>query len=177
MISRILKFELLGMVFISLLGSFLHFTFQLSHKFWLVGLFSAVNESTGEHLKLAVVPAILWVILERKVFKLKVNNFLFAKAIGIWLMPILIVVFFYGYKAVLGHHNLVLDIGIFILAVIIGQTVSHKIMTLPEFSQKFSAISFASIVVLFLAFAIFTFYQPHIFLFQDPISGGYGILK
>lgn len=176
---------MLGIVFISFLGSFLHFTFQLSHKFWLVGIFSAVNESTWEHLKLAIIPAILWAILEGKVFKLKanpstslrVNNFLCAKAAGIWLMPILIVVFFYGYKAILGYHNLALDIGIFILAVIIGQIVSYKIMALPEFSQKFNAISFISIVILFLVFVIFTFYPPHFFLFQDPVSNGYGIIK
>ena len=165
------------MVFISLLGSFLHFTFQLSHKFWLVGIFSAVNESTWEHLKLAVVPAILWAILESKVFKLKASNFLFAKAAGIWLMPISIIIFFYGYKAILGYHNLLLDISIFILSVIIGQIISYKIMTLPEFSQRFNAISFISIIILFLVFAIFTFYPPHFFLFQDPISGGYGIIK
>ncbi len=114
---KLLKFEILGIFFISLLGSFLHFTFQLSHKFWLVGIFSAVNESTWEHLKLAVIPAILWAILESRVFKLKANNLLCAKAAGIWLMPVLIVVFFYGYKAILGYHNLALDIGIFILAV------------------------------------------------------------
>lgn len=165
------------MIFISLLGSFLHFTFQLSSKFWLVGVFSAVNESTWEHLKLAVVPAILWAILERKFFKLKTNNFLCAKAAGIWLMLILIVVFFYGYKAVLGHHNLALDIGIFILAVIIGQTVSYKIMALPEFSHKFNAVSLVSIIVLFLIFVVFTFCPPQIFLFQESLSGGYGIIK
>ena len=175
--SKILKFELLGIVFISIFGSLLHFTFAWLNRFWLAGIFSAINESTWEHLKLAVVPAILWTVLENRIFKLKVNNFFCAKATGTWLMPILIIVFFYGYKAILGHHNLVLDIGIFILAVIIGQIISYKIITIPEFSQEFSAISLVSIVILFLAFAIFTFYPPHVFLFQDPISGGYGILK
>jgi len=177
MISRILKFEIIGILFISFLGSFLHFTFNLANKFWLVGIFSAVNESTWEHLKLAVIPAILWAVLENKVFKLKNPNFLFAKAVGIYLMPILIVVFFYGYKAILGHHNLILNITIFFIAVIIGQIVSYKIMTLPEFPRKFNAVFLLSLIILLLVFIVFTFYPPHVFLFQDSISGQYGIIK
>jgi ABC-type cobalamin transport system permease subunit len=177
MISKILKFEIAGMFFISFLGSFLHFTFNLANKFWLVGIFSAVNESTWEHLKLAVIPAILWAVLESKVFKLKGPNFLFAKAVGIYLMPILIIVFFYGYKAILGHHNLLLDIAIFFIAVIIGQIVSYKIMSRPEFSRRFKTVSLLSLVILLLIFVFFTFYPPHIFLFRDSLSGQYGIIK
>jgi len=173
--SKILKFEILGIVFISLAGSLLHFTFNLLNRFWLAGAFSAVNESTWEHLKLAVIPALIWALLESRVFKGKANNFLCAKASGIYLMPILIVVFFYSYTAILGYNLLALDISIFVAAVAIGQIVSYKIMMLPEFSQKFNAVSLLSLIILLLAFVVFTFYPPRIFLFQDPISGGYGI--
>jgi len=173
--NRVLKFEILGIVFISLAGSLLHFTFNLLNRFWLVGAFSAVNESTWEHLKLAVIPTLIWALLESRVFKGKANNFLCAKASGIYLMPILIVVFFYSYTALLGHNFLAADISIFILAVVIGQIVSYKIMTLPEFSRKFNAISLLSLIILLLAFVVFTFYPSHFFLFQDPISEGYGI--
>jgi len=175
--SKILKFEILGMIFISIFGSLLHFTFNFANKFWLVGAFSAVNESTWEHLKLAIVPAIVWIILESKVFKLKANNFLFAKALGAYLMPILIVVLFYSYTAILGYNLLVFDISTFVVAVIIGQIVSYKIMMHREFSGKFNFVWFLSLVVLFLVFVIFTFYPPHNFLFQDSISGLYGIIK
>lgn len=175
--SRILKFEIWGMVFISILGSLLHFTFGWLNRFWLAGIFSAVNESTWEHLKLAVIPAILWTIFEGRVFKGRVNNFLFAKAVGVYLMPILIVVFFYSYKAILGHNLLVIDISIFILSVIIGQILSYKIMSLPEFAGKFNKISFLAITILLLAFVVFTFYPPHIFIFKDPVFGQYGITK
>ena len=177
MISKILKFEILGIFFVSFLGSFLHFTFNLANKFWLVGVFSAVNESTWEHLKLAVIPAILWAVLESKAFKLKANNFLFAKAVGIYLMPILIAVFFYSYKAILGYNLLVFDISVFMISVILGQIASYKIMARQEFSQKFKKASFLALTIILLAFIVFTFYPPHFFLFQDPISGLYGIIK
>jgi len=175
--SKILKYEILGMVFISVFGSLLHFTFNWLNRFWLAGAFSAVNESTWEHLKLAVVPAILWLVLESRIFKGAAANFLLAKAVGTYLMPILIVLFFYSYKAILGHNLLVFDISVFVLSVIIGQIVSYKIMTRPEFSQKFNAVCFLSLTILFLAFVLFTFYPPHFFLFNDPVSGQYGIIN
>lgn len=175
--SRILKLEISGIFFISLLGSFLHFTFDLADKYWLVGAFSAVNESVWEHLKLAVIPAVLWAVLESRLFKIKNPNFLFAKAAGISLMPVSIIVFFYSYKAVLGGHNLLLDIAVFFLAVIVGQLASYKIMGLPSFSRKCQTISLAFLIMLLLAFAAFTFYPPRLFLFEDPVSGHYGIIK
>jgi len=175
--SKFLKFEILGMVFISLFGSFLHFTFNLLNRFWLVGVFSAVNESTWEHLKLAVIPAILWAVLESRAFKLRANNFLFAKAVGTYLMAILIVVFFYSYKAILGYNLLVFDISVFVTSVILGQIASYKIMARQEFSRKFNKASFLALTIILLAFIVFTFYPPHFFIFQDPISGLYGIIK
>jgi len=174
---KILKIEMLGILFISAFGSLLHFTFNWLNRFWLAGTFSAVNESTWEHLKLAVVASIIWAILESKVFKVKAPNFLFAKFVSIYLAPILIALFFYSYKAILGHNLLAIDISIFVLAVIISQIVSYKIMVLPEKSQKLKAISFALLGLLLIAFVIFTFYPPHFFLFRDSVSGGYGIIK
>jgi len=56
---KILKLEIWGMVFISAFGSLLHFVFNWLNRFWLAGAFSAVNESTWEHLKLAVVAGVV----------------------------------------------------------------------------------------------------------------------
>jgi hypothetical protein len=175
--TKILKWEIGGAIFISLFGSLLHFVFNWSGRFWLVGAFSAVNESTWEHLKLAVVPAIIWLLLERKVLKFEAKNFLLAKAIGIFAMPILIVALFYSYTAILGDNFLVLDIGTFFLAVIIGQIISYKIMKAPEFSQKYNLICIFAIVILLSAFVVFTYFPPKFFLFHDPVSGGYGIAE
>jgi hypothetical protein len=85
LIKKILKLEILGAFFIIFLGSLLHFTYKWSGRFWLVGIFSAVNESTWEHLKLAVFPATLWFLFEwRWLKKEKIPNFVFAKVKGIF---------------------------------------------------------------------------------------------
>ena len=61
---KIFAYELAGIVFIIILGSLLHFTFEFSGGNPVVGVFSAVNESIWEHLKLAFWPAILFALIE-----------------------------------------------------------------------------------------------------------------
>ena len=163
------------MIFIIILGSVLHFTFALSDYNLLVGAFSAVNESVWEHLKLGFWPALFYAAIEYRLLKELPNNFLFAKAVGIYVIPIAITVMFYSYTAVLGEDLFIMDIMIFILAVIIGQIVSYKLLTNKNSGENLNKISLIAIIILGLAFVLFTYYPPELPPFRDPISGEYGI--
>jgi hypothetical protein len=172
---RVLFYELAGIVFIVILGSLLHFTFEWSGGQAVVGVFSAVNESVWEHLKLGYWPALVFALIEFKYLKESTGNFLFAKTVGIYLIPITIVAIFYSYTAFLGESILVIDISSFIVAVIVGQLVSYRLLTgktLPNNLAKFSLIA---LLLLGLAFVLFTFYPPPLGLFQDPITREYGL--
>lgn len=166
--NKILKLELWGILFIVILGIILHFTFDWSGKNFFVALFSAVNESVWEHLKLAVMPAIFWMLIEMRFLRKKPSNFLFAKTKGIYLMPFLIIIFFYLYKAILGKNYLILDILIFILAVILGQLFSYKLMFWRELPKILNKIALIFLIILLVSFVIFTFYPPNVFLFKNP---------
>ena len=54
--NKLLKFQIFSVIFIWLLGTILHFTYEWSNKNTIVAAFSAVNESTWEHLKLLFFP-------------------------------------------------------------------------------------------------------------------------
>ncbi|UCD96035.1 MAG: hypothetical protein JSV35_05955 [Candidatus Bathyarchaeota archaeon] len=172
---RILMYEVMGIPFIILLGSLFHFTFELSGNHAIVGVFSAVNESVWEHLKLGYWPALAYAIFEYRYMKKSTNGFMTAKAVGIYTIPTLIIIFFYTYTVFL-EDLLILDILTFILAVIIGQLISYKLLTLKRSLQTYEKLSLIPVIVLGLAFVIFTFYPPRLPIFQDPITGGYGIL-
>ena len=173
--KSILIFELFGIVLIVLVGSALHFTFELSGGNPLVGVFSAVNESVWEHLKLSFWPALLYAIVEYRYLKRKTSNFFFAKAVSIYLMPLIIVSFFYTYRTFI-EENLILDIPIFILAVAIGQLTSYKLMSWKGKPKIYIKTSIIALILLASLFIIFTFYPPQLPIFQDPISGEYGIV-
>lgn len=173
MARKPLAWELAGVVFIVLLGSFMHFTFELSGNNPIVGSVSAVNESTWEHLKLSVFPALLFALIESRFVANK--NFLPAKALGTSLMPVSIVALFYGYHVFM-PGSLFIDILIFVIAVIIGQAASCLAMASERDLGRYSRLSLAILILLPVAFMVFTFYPPYLFLFQDPITGGYGII-
>jgi len=174
--KRILRWELGGIGFIVVLGSLLHFAFEWSGGAIPVAWIAAVNESVWEHLKLGFWPALVYAALEYGRFGKSANNFPFAKTLGICLIPITIVGLFYAYTAILGHDLLIVDIAIFVVAVIVGQLVSYKLLTaspLPERLNRFAPIALA---VLGILFVLFTFYPPHLHLFWDSGTGGYGIV-
>jgi hypothetical protein len=164
------------MVVIIILGTLLHFTFEWSGFQEIVGVFSEVNESVWEHLKIAFMPSILWLIIEYRYLYKRTNNFFFAKALGIYAIMIIIPVIFYTYTIFI-EHNLTIDVISFMFAIIVGQLVSHKVLTFKKLPKNLKLISIIALIVLGLAFVVFTFYPPKIPLFQDPVTGDYGIIK
>jgi hypothetical protein len=172
----VLMYELVGMVFIIVLGSVLHFTFEWSGSQPVVGVFSAVNESVWEHLKLVYWPAFLFLLVEYlPLKKAAVANFFLAKTVGVYLMVLIIPAVFYSYTAFTGESILAVDIGSFVVAVVVGQLASFKLLTHRRLSEKFVWVSLAALVALGIAFAVFTFVPPHLGVFRDPVTGGYGI--
>jgi hypothetical protein len=174
---RVLFYELTGIVFIIVFGSILHFTFEWSGGQAVVGAFSAVNESVWEHLKLGFWPAVAFALIEFRYLKKSTSNFLLAKTVSIYLIPITIVVIFYSYTAILGESVLAIDILSFILAVIVGQLVGYRVMTGKTLTYNIvDKVALIALILLGLAFVVFTFLPPQLGLFQDPITGGYGIV-
>jgi hypothetical protein len=174
--KSIFWYELAGMVFIIILGSMLHFTFEWSGYQPIVGVFSAVNESVWEHLKIAFWPTLFYLIFEYGYLYKKSNNFFFAKAVGIYLIIIVIPIIFYSYTFFF-EENILIDIGSFIFAIIFGQYISYRLLTRNKLTKTFELIAVMTIIILTLAFIVFTFFPPQIQLFQDPISGDYGIIN
>jgi hypothetical protein len=173
--KKVLIWELAGAIFIAALGSLLHFTFEWFNHWKPIGAFSAVNESVWEHLKLGFWPALLFLVIEYKFINSRTNNFFTAKAAGIYLIPITIIILFYSYTAILGRHLLFIDISIFFISVFLGQFVSYKLLKIHKLSKVFEFVSIFLIILLAVLFVVFTFYPPNIGFFMDPRWGGYGI--
>jgi hypothetical protein len=173
--TRVLVWELAGIVFIVVLGTLLHFVFEWSGRAIPIAPIAAVNESVWEHLKLGFWPALIYAALEYSRFGRSANNFPLAKTLGIYLIPITIVVLFYLYTAILGHDLLEADIAIFVVAVIVGQLVSYKLLIASPVPERFNRFAPIALAVLGILFVLFTFYPPQLPLFRDSVAGAYGI--
>ena len=96
-----------------MLGTLLHFTYDLSGGNKIVGAFSAVNESTWEHLKLIFFPMILFSVFEYFLAKDKGNCFISSKVLGTISGMILIVALFYTLTGITGAELGFINIIIF----------------------------------------------------------------
>lgn len=171
--SSILKFEIISSIFVMVVGTLLHFTFGWSNNNPLIGTVSAVNESTWEHLKLLFFPMLISTIIGYFYKGKHIPNYLCSKVLGIILSMSFIVVFFYTYTGIIGTNFAIVDIGSFFIAVALGQYVAYRKMETQFFCNKLVPIII--LLVFCLCFFVFTFFPPHIALFQDPITGMFGI--
>lgn len=169
----IFKFEFFSAIFTLVLGTILHFSFEWSENNLIVGAFSAVNESTWEHLKLVFFPMLISTIVGFIYYKKEFPNYLCVKTKGILLALSFIVIFFYTYTGILGKNLSVLDIGSFIIAVILAEYYTLKNVSNKSTCNNFTAS--ITLIALFLCFIIFTYFPPYIGLFMDPITGNYEV--
>lgn len=163
-----LRFEIYGALFIIALGTLLHFTYAAADELWWVGIFSAMNESVWEHLKLSFWPGAFWTFFLWLNLTSKPSNFWAGRAASLTLTPILIVVGFYGYTAVIGGHLLIMDLALFVFSVAGGQAAAVAVYRARKFSSAVEAASFCLILLLLAAFATLSFHSPRWPLFADP---------
>ena len=173
--KSILKIEIISTIFIIILGVLFHFTFEWSNGNVFVGTFTPVNESIWEHLKLLFFPMVITIIVGYFYEGKNIENYLCAKTFGIIISMIFTIIAYYTYSGVIGRNIDVVNIIIFIFAVIMGQYVSYK-----KIKSKFycnNLVSIIILVIIYLYFLVFTFYPPQIGLFKDPVTGTFGIYK
>ena len=110
---------ILGILFTLIFGTLLHFFYKWSGDNPFVALFSPVNESVWEHLKMLFFPVFLYTMFEIIVLFKTSGRFLTTRIIGILLGMFFILSAFFTYTGICGRHFLVLDILIFILGILI----------------------------------------------------------
>ena len=158
-----------GIFFVLILGSFSHFFYEWSGNNPIIGLFSPVNESTWEHMKLIFFPMLLYsfvtVPMLRNNYPCICSDYLAGTIIGTLLVPVI----FYTYTGILGYHTLVLDIVTFALSVMIAFIVAYR-LALSCRVKSYSAVLYGVVILMFISFMVFSYYPPRIGLFSEPTS-------
>lgn len=103
-----------GFVMTVLGGIMLHFLYGLTNENILVAPFSAVNESTWEHMKLMYFPLLVYALIQSRFFR-EYKCFWCIKLIGITTGLMLIPVLFYTYNGAFGKSPDWLNMTIFFL--------------------------------------------------------------
>ena len=166
--------EVIGAIFIIVIGCLSHFLYDWTHHNKLVGYFTAVNESTWEHLKLVIAPTFLWLIVEYHFYYDNPNLF-FARFISLIVMLLVIPFIFYSYTHVTKKAILFIDISSFIVSIIIGQLVFSKLINITSSNLVLTHIGIIGLIIIFLIYITRTYVPTMNFLHKDPITNKYGI--
>ncbi len=164
---------IISILVISILGTSLHFLYELSDHNKVVGLFAAVNESTWEHIKIALTPAFLWSIVDAFIYGSS-QNYFSAKFISLLSLIIIIPLLFYSYNYIVKKESLVADIVIFYVSIIISQLTFIHIINLEPVSNVVKYISCFGIFIIFGCYMVFTLMPIKNFIFKDPITNKFG---
>ena len=175
---QVLVWELAGILLIVLAGAALHFLFAWTDYWRPAAIIAGVNESTWEHFKIGFWPMLIWALIEYPFLRKITRNYWVAKCAALLVLPLVIAVLFYTYTTVTGHHYLIADVSIFVIAVIAGQTVSYKLLTAEEIGRRWlKGLAVALIAIMVVVYSLLSYYPPRNFLFEHPDTGEYGILE
>ena len=168
--------KLAGFIFTSITGVLLHYLYDWSGQQPVIGLVSAVNESTWEHMKLLFFPMVIFAVIESHASSPQYENYWASKFFGILYGLILIPLLYYTAMGIFGTSPGWFNIAIFFLAALGAYWLELQLL---KDSNKAYPRGFVLFVIALIAFAffIFTFYPPHLPIFQDPLTGKYGICK
>ena len=175
MSKTLLKLDIIGFVFVSVIGTLAHFVFEWSGNNTVVGLFCPINESPWEHLKLIFFPYLIWTVAQYFIMH-KSKNILPAKFIGVFVGMVITLSFFYTYTGIIGKNIDLLNISSFFIGVFCAFAVDYTVIK----SDKLQSVSANIISIILFAvcgtiFILFTFAPPIIPLFKDPVTSSYGI--
>ena len=155
-------------------GTLLHFLYDWTDKNPVAALFSGVNESTWEHMKLLFFSLFFFALVQSRFFRER-KDFWWMKMVGILTGLIFIPVLFYTYNGAFGPSPDWLNITIFFIATAAAFGVEYLLLRTDRLPVWQPWIGFVAVCLVGGLFVLLTFYPPYLPLFHDPVTGQYGI--
>ena len=169
--------QTVGFIFTGVVGTLLHFLFDWTGGNGVVALFSAVNESIWEHMKLFYYPMLIFAFVEYANWGRGVASFWCIKLIGVLIGIVLIPTIYYTYTGILGISVDWLNIAIFFFAAAVAYYMETKLFAKEHPCLIAPDRAFVVLCLIGVVFTVLTFATPKLPFFRDPLTGTYGFQK
>ena len=169
--------QMAGYIFTAVVGTLLHFFFDWTGGSIIAALFSAVNESIWEHMKLLYYPMFLFALVEYRYWGRGMENFWCVKLVGQLVGLAVISVLYYTYTGTLGVEADWFNIAIFFLAAALAFFLETRLFQKEWNLRLNQKTAFFCLCLIGVIFTIFTFRTPQIPFFRDPVTGTYGFMR
>ena len=167
-----MQIYILQFLYISILSTFLHFSYDIMNHIFIFSILGAVNESTWEHLKIGFFPWFTWFFI-RSYFFSYINTY-FGNFIALITFMATICAIFYGSIFIMKRHYLSISIGSFYAGVISGSFFEYLIKDY-NFHPFFEIIGFIGCMLIIIIGITWTYFPMKNFLTIDVRYRMYGI--
>lgn len=163
------RVTLFNIIFTATVGTLLHFVYDWSGQSPIAAIFSAVNESVWEHLKLLFWPvAVLSVVQFFTVYK-DSQSFMLSRFVGMICGMVTIITVYYTVSGVTGSELGFFNVLLFYAAVILTFVLDRVFRKNGLFGGRYSnIIGFILFAVLAVLFSVYSFNPPDAGIFKEP---------
>jgi len=174
--KRLFWWEAAGFLFVAAAGTALHFVYDFSGGRALAAAFSAVNESTWEHMKIFFFPFFLFSVAQLWFLGRNYPNFLAVRTLAILFGLALIPVLYYTYSGTLGFTVGWVNIAIFYAADLAAFLLDFRLLRRGRGGSLWlQVLGLAALWALAFLFVWCTFQPPAFGLWQAPLACFFGI--
>ena len=181
--KRLIRWEVISLLWIIMVGGFMHSVYKLSGYWQPIALIAPVNESIWEHMKMFFWPGLFITIVQYLFMRQRVANFWLAKLVLLALTPVLVFTTFVLYRFIAESMGGLATEGptavLAMLCAIAGQAICCRVIISENSSFSSSPIIPTGYVLLILSFSSFTYFPPKLYLFEHhdnyKPNGQYGL--
>ncbi len=181
--KQLIRWEVISVCWIILVGGFMHSAYKLSGYWQPIALIAPVNESIWEHQKMFFWPGLFITVVQYLFMRQRVANFWLAKLVLLTLTPMLAVTSFVIYVAIAEAMGSLATAGptalLATVCAVIGQVVCCRIIISENYPVGSSSIIPVGYLLLILSFSSFTYFPPKYYLFEHfdnyKPAGQYGL--
>lgn len=170
---------LLNTLILGIAGSIFHSFYSLTGEKTFVGLFTPVNESIWEHLKILFFPLLIWWIIlfcfKKEYWDISLNTWVTAGTASLITAPLYLILLFYSYTGALGTESIIIDIILMVICFFLSLLTANHILKYLRAPKWLAVTGLLISFAIFTAFIVFTFSPPSLPVFMDTVTDTYGI--
>ena len=181
--KRLIRWEVISLLWIIMVGGFMHSVYRLSGYWQPIALIAPVNESIWEHMKMFFWPGLFISIVQYFFMRPRVANFWLAKLVLLTLTPVLVFTTYVIYTVIVESMGGLATEGptgvLAMLCAIAAQVACCRVIISENASFRSSPVIPTGYVLLILSFSTFTYFPPKLYLFEHhdnyKPNGQYGL--
>ena len=160
---------------IGAVGCVMHFLYGWLHQNKAVAVVAATNESIWEHIKIGLTGFLLFTIYDYLQYG-EMHNYWIAKGVALMGFVVIVPSVYYAFcRSVPKKWEVPVDIVEFFVDILLAQMMFFVILEGPKLRDWLFYPAFIMLFLVLGAYVMFTWVQPRLGIFQDPINGKYGV--